>query len=350
MALASCMPTIGSVTAGWASLTEAGLFIGVASSMNQLAPVFTMPLSGALCVSPLGWPSVYYVHSAVTLVLFLLWAGVYHDKPSNSQLVGGTELKHISEGKAVMLSSRTPLSTANRAGSKSGVPYSRILRTKSIWVIWLSALANIASMYLIILFAPTYINKVLRFSIGQTGLLAAIPTLIQFFVKLFAGHCSDRITCLGDTAKVKICNTIALSGMGSFFVALALIPPSNQRLSLVMLIFSATILGFNVSGFFKSAVLVARHFCPFVMGIIQLIGGLNLLIVPLVVEALTPENSVEQWRLLFFVHAGMLAFASVLFCFFGSGQPAIWAQNQTVQGDHEQDGVMKLPPPFGDEE
>lgn len=72
------------------------------------------------------------------------------------------------------------------------------------------------------------------------------------------------------------------------------------------------------------------------------------LIVPLFVEALTPDNSVEQWRLLFLIHAGMLASASIVFCFFGSGQPASWTRNQIPQGAHDRDDVMKLSPSVGD--
>jgi hypothetical protein len=40
-----------------------------------------MPMAGAMCVSRLGWPAVYYVQGIVTLLAFSLFYLVYRDSP-----------------------------------------------------------------------------------------------------------------------------------------------------------------------------------------------------------------------------------------------------------------------------
>lgn len=215
------MPVIGSVTSAWAALDENGLFMGIATSFIQLAPVFTMPLSGALCVSDVGWPGVYYVHAAVSLCLLALWTIFYTDSPAESRWIGDSELRHVNEGKICRVRAdktdgagdRTVAVAAVAAAdakadepvfSVSSIPYGAILRTPAVWAVWIATLANFLGVYLVILFSPTFINKKLHYPIADTGVLAAIPTFIQFAVKVTVGPASDKIKCLSDTVKVGI--------------------------------------------------------------------------------------------------------------------------------------------------
>uniref|UniRef100_A0A914WPG8 Major facilitator superfamily (MFS) profile domain-containing protein n=1 Tax=Plectus sambesii TaxID=2011161 RepID=A0A914WPG8_9BILA len=316
---AACMPVIGCMTSDWATLLEHGAFMGIATGYTQLASVFTMPVSGELCVSSLGWPAVYYLHAIITFVLFVMWTYLYHEKPRNSPWVGEKELRRVTEGKPLKLS------TSERAKIIPFVPYGKIIRTRAVWAIIMATIANFSGMHLILLWGPTYLSQTLLFSVKQTGLYAAIPTLLQFFVKLIVGFASDKIRFLSDTVKVKLFNSIAMIGMGVFFVLLAIVPVSEQIVCLLLFIGSATILGFNAGGFFKSVTLVARHYNHVVMGIITLITCLNQLIMPLLVQALTPNNSEGEWRLVYLIHAAIMGVGGVFFFVFGSGDPAEWA-------------------------
>ena len=81
---------MGSITSHWSTLKQNGIFIAILSSFLQvqyschfspmftifalqIAPIFTMPVSGELCTSSLGWPSVYYLHGLVSLLLFTMF-------------------------------------------------------------------------------------------------------------------------------------------------------------------------------------------------------------------------------------------------------------------------------------
>uniref|UniRef100_A0A914V1G2 Major facilitator superfamily (MFS) profile domain-containing protein n=1 Tax=Plectus sambesii TaxID=2011161 RepID=A0A914V1G2_9BILA len=336
VALAACMPVIGCLTSAWASLDENGLFMGIATSFIQLAPVFTMPLSGALCVSDIGWPGVFYVHAAVSLCLFGLWAIFYTDSPADSRWIGDKELRRINEGKVCLLLKKV----SDTAGEQSiviaaidakadkpvsTVPYGAIVRTPAVWAVWVATLANFLGVYLVILFSATFLNKKLQYSVADTGVLAAIPTFIQFAVKVTVGPASDKIKCLSDTAKVKLGNSVAFLCMGAALIALYYIPFGNREQSLVMLITAASICGFNVAGFFKSATLVSRHHSHFVMSVSQMLMCVCMLVVPLIVQFMAPNNSDEEWHNVFVIHGGFLVIGNVFFCIFGSGEPAAWA-------------------------
>ncbi|VDO53103.1 unnamed protein product [Onchocerca flexuosa] len=64
-----------------------------------LGPVITMPMSGFLCSTSLGWPSVFYVHATITLIFLILWWILYRDQPDDVPWVSAYELSLINDGK-----------------------------------------------------------------------------------------------------------------------------------------------------------------------------------------------------------------------------------------------------------
>uniref|UniRef100_A0A914S2A5 Major facilitator superfamily (MFS) profile domain-containing protein n=1 Tax=Parascaris equorum TaxID=6256 RepID=A0A914S2A5_PAREQ len=79
--MAAAYPVVGSITSQWSSLKHSGMFISLISCHLQLGPMFTMPVSGALCVSSLGWPAAYYLHGILTLVSFMGFYLFFRDSP-----------------------------------------------------------------------------------------------------------------------------------------------------------------------------------------------------------------------------------------------------------------------------
>ncbi|KAK6057927.1 hypothetical protein COOONC_04515 [Cooperia oncophora] len=51
-------PVTGLIASQWSTTKSAGTFIAVLSCHVQFCSIFTMPVSGALCETSLGWPSV----------------------------------------------------------------------------------------------------------------------------------------------------------------------------------------------------------------------------------------------------------------------------------------------------
>jgi nitrate/nitrite transporter NarK len=201
------------------------------------------------------------------------------------------------------------------------------LKTPAVWAIWISAVGNFFGTQLVLQFTPTYLNKVLGIPVESTGFASALPSFIMFFIKLSAGLLSDKLTCIPETLKVRVYNTLALGGQGFFFIALAYVPPSESSMALITLVCATSILGFNSGGFFKCTTLLARHHSHFVMGHISLINCACMLFVPILVDFLAPEDLPHEWRKVFLVHAAILIGSNVVFCLLASGKPAPWALN-----------------------
>uniref|UniRef100_A0A183DCA1 L-lactate permease n=1 Tax=Gongylonema pulchrum TaxID=637853 RepID=A0A183DCA1_9BILA len=130
------------------------------------------------------------------------------------------------------------------------VPYVPILTTTAVWAIWFCAIANFYYENLLFFFAPTYLHAVLGFHVHDTGFTAALPPLSHFAIKIACGIASDKIRSIGDTAKVKIFNTVAYFGCAVCLFILAFFGDGRKMLCLVLLSLSAGFLGFTPGGFY----------------------------------------------------------------------------------------------------
>lgn len=97
-------------------------------------------------------------------------------------MVGSIESGKIAIGK-----------TANLKAASKNVPYGAILKTLSVWAIWIAAIGNFYCVNLVFLYQPVYLKKILGFDVEGTGVAAAVPPLLQFTLKLLSGFISDKV-------------------------------------------------------------------------------------------------------------------------------------------------------------
>ncbi|KAF7637811.1 hypothetical protein Mgra_00002785 [Meloidogyne graminicola] len=333
---AVCFPVIGSVTSEWAKLVENGLFNGMLTSFIQLSPVIAMPLSGILCsIKIFGWQFAFYAHALITLILICIWWIIYRDKAVEHKLVNEKELKLINEGKLKIIDGHYK--------HNFKLPFKSICTDKAVIAICVASIGNMFSIQMMIMSSPIYIREVLHYATLNTGFAAAIPTLLQLFIKIFAGILSDKIL-INETLKIRIFNSIAFCGMAFFLIILSFVQHLSSEFVLIFIIISVGILGFNTGGFFKSATLVGRQYAYIICAKIQIIMCISMLLVPSIVYYLTPNSSSpNEWSKVFIGHAILLFFCNGIFVKFSSGNAAIFTNilnNNSIIIQKESDQTM----------
>uniref|UniRef100_A0AC34F0A9 Major facilitator superfamily (MFS) profile domain-containing protein n=1 Tax=Panagrolaimus sp. ES5 TaxID=591445 RepID=A0AC34F0A9_9BILA len=317
IAFAGDMATFGSFINTWTYYKQVALFTATLCVYVQIAPVFTNPISGLLCSSSFGWPAVYYVHAAVSTVLFLTFLAFYRNFPEQHPLVTDVENEKIQRGQEKEL-----------AETQKHIPYMAILKSPQVWAVFIGAIGNFAGINFVYQFSPTYLNKVQGYEILETGFVAALPPLLEAICKEMAGVINDKITFINETVKTKVFNTISFVSFSAFIIALAYIPPGNGSMALIILTAGTCFLGFNIGGFYKSGSLISGPYAPVVMGQVSNAITIMILTVPLYVNPITIDNTPEQWRLAFFVTAAIMIACNIFYCIFASGEPCYWAKQE----------------------
>uniref|UniRef100_A0A914EE34 Major facilitator superfamily (MFS) profile domain-containing protein n=1 Tax=Acrobeloides nanus TaxID=290746 RepID=A0A914EE34_9BILA len=317
IAFAANFPVIGAFTSKWTYYKQNGLFVSVLVAYVQLSPAISMSASGSICSSFLGWPGVFYFHGIFSTIIFTTFFLFYRNSPGKHPYVGPIELRKIAVGK----------SECSKEELKF-IPYGQILKTASVWAVWIAAIGNFTAVNMMFLFTPNYLNKVLHFQIQHTGFSASLPPLLQFLIKLLAGFTSDKIRFLSETNKLRLYNSVAFVGSAGFLTLLAFFPTEYTTICLMLLGLSAGILGFTTGGFFKAGPLVSKHFSHFVTGNVSLGITFTMLLVPFMVTGLAPNNTAEEWRWVFIWTAAVLTLTNLLFVLMCSAEPAPWTTDE----------------------
>lgn len=94
------------------------------------------------------------------------------------------------------------------------IPYAEILKTPSVWAVWIAAIGNFFCVNMMFLYSPVilvvislhrtnvqiqmtklqlYLHGVLHYAVRHTGFSASLAPLAQFSIKLLAGFTSDKV-------------------------------------------------------------------------------------------------------------------------------------------------------------
>jgi len=87
--------------------------------------------------------------------------------------------------------------------------------------------------------------------------------------QIFAGLSSDKFTCISETNKLRVYNSLALGVSALFLIVLAFVPYNSGWPGMIALIAATAAFGFNGGGFNKCSTLVARQYSEFVLGVVQ---------------------------------------------------------------------------------
>ncbi|KAF8360269.1 hypothetical protein PRIPAC_87192 [Pristionchus pacificus] len=321
VSFAANFPVIGAFCAKWAYFKQVGLLVSVLVAYVQLSPTITMSVSGPLCQSSFGWPSVFYSHAVATFLIFVFYAIFYRNSPQKHPFVGSVEKAKIAIGKATVADKK----------SRIPVPYLAILRTPAVYAVWIASIANFGAVNLMLAFTPIYFSRVLGISITSTGFSAALPPLSQFVVKVVAGWISDRVKFCSETNKLRLFNSIAMIPCGGFFVVLGFLGTDHPKLNMLAMGAAAGFLGAATGGFFKAGPMISKQYSHVVTGAFSLMLTLMMLLIPIIVNAvLDGEMGIERWQRVFLGTAALMWINNAIFCIFVRAEPCKWTETTGV--------------------
>uniref|UniRef100_A0A1I7XQE1 MFS domain-containing protein n=1 Tax=Heterorhabditis bacteriophora TaxID=37862 RepID=A0A1I7XQE1_HETBA len=94
---------------------------------------------------------------------------------------------------------------------------------------------------------------------------------------------------------------------------------------------AAGVLGATTGGFFKAGPVISKQYSHFVTGNISLGITITMLVVPFIVNSLTPNNTQEEWRWVFIFTAAILTVTNLIFLMFVKGEPCEWTKDEYLK-------------------
>ncbi|XP_028844899.1 sialin [Denticeps clupeoides] len=308
-------PAMHAMWASWAPPLERSRLLTISYTGAQLGTVVALPLSSQICFY-LDWTYVFYVFGAVGLLWFVLWALLVSSTPETHPRISEKEKLYIITSLKNELSSTT-----------DQVPWMSILTSVPLWAIVVAHFSYNWAFYTLLTLLPTYMNDILGFSIKQNGMVSALPYLGCWLVALFGGQLADYLRETLQIRTVIVRKALTLVGMigPAIFLIAAGYTECNYILAVVFLTISSSLGGLSASGFNINHLDIAPPYAGVLLGITNSFATIPGMVGPVIGRALTRNNTIGEWRTVFYISAAINIFGAAFYTVFGKGTVQQWA-------------------------
>tara|TARA_R110000850_G_scaffold16672_1_gene51625 strand:+ start:707 stop:1969 length:1263 start_codon:yes stop_codon:yes gene_type:complete len=304
MGEAVTFPAIFAQYARWIPLKERARSVAFSNGGIPLGTVFAL-LVTPIIVASLGWEWVFYLFGAAGFLWCIAWQFLIAASPRQQAGMSAEELAVIEAG-------------AIRDGRTPPTPWRALLTSMPVWAIIVAHFCNNWSLYVLLAWLPTFVNKGLGVDYGSVGLFAMMPHIAAFIFLNVAGNMADRLVKGGMTV-TRVRKLMMAIGFGGISTSLALVGLVDDAVTAIAIMTAGSALGaFAVPGFFINHMDIAPQHSGTLMGITNTAGTIPGIIGVSVSGWILQTTG--SWAILFSVAAGVTVFGLIFYLLFGSGE------------------------------
>ncbi|TNN11525.1 Sialin [Schistosoma japonicum] len=218
------MPNTGCLIGNWSPPSEKSRFTAFVFSGIIFGAVIGQSLAGLISqprssysiesTEPIyisHWPLVHYIYGVIAVLFSGLWTVLVFSYPNQHPWISESEKQYLLSSSingyskrdnksgttinGIMTStdsqSLDDISAESRILHRKPVPWRKIFQSLPVWSILICHVCFNWSFYTLVTSMPTYLFRVLGFSISENGLLSSIPYIAQSIVSLLIAYLSD---------------------------------------------------------------------------------------------------------------------------------------------------------------
>ena len=297
-------PSFYSLYAKWIPLSERARAVGLTNSAIPVGTAFAL-IATPIIVQRWGWEWAFYGFGALGFAWFIFWQRMVTSTPQQHPLISTAEVEHIESG--IIASSGAP------------VPHwSAFLRHPAVWAIAVAHFCNNWSLYVLLSWMPTFVNKGLGVDFASVGWVTMIPHAVSFVCLNLAGAAADRMLNSG-MAVIRVRKIMMTCGFGGIACALSVVGYLESVWMAIGVMAAGSALGACATGGFAvNHMDIAPRHAGTLMGITNTAGTLPG-IIGVYISGLILETT-GSWTLVFQTAAGVTLFGLVFFLVFARGE------------------------------
>ncbi|CAC5356926.1 SLC17A5 [Mytilus coruscus] len=315
-------PAMQSMWGRWAPPLERSKLVTVSYLGTMFGNVGTFASSGYLCEYGFdnGWGSIFYITGGLACIWVVAWFVLVRDTPSDHPWISEAERDYINNSIEYDNTKRS-----------STVPWIEIAKSPAVIACITAHVCNNWINYTLLTSLPAFMKAVLKFNIKSNGVLSALPYVCQAVSGLGVGLFADLMRSkqlLSTTGTRRLWCSIAFLGSGAFLVATGFASCDQRNMAVAFLSLAVMFTGFNRAGYVVNHVDFGPKYAGVLFGITNTFATVPGMVAPIVAGALTPNDTQEEWRNVFYVCAAFCVVGMVVFGFFSSGEIQEWAKDR----------------------
>lgn len=315
-------PSTHTLVAKWAPFSERGILGTISYSGSQFGTALMLIVSGELASSSMGWPCIFYFSGGAGLIWAVLWFFFASSSPSENRFISEEEKAYIE------WRPENAETNEHKSNQKLSTPWLSIFTSTPFLVLLLSHCANNWGFWTLLTEMPSYMKNVLELNIKANAVLSSLPYWGMFglcYVFIVISEVLNRNPCMSLAFSRKFFNSIGLwvpmvglIGMGYM---------NKDHVSWAVILLTLTV-GMNAAcylGFQMNHIDLSPNYAGTLMGITNCAANIMSIIAPLLVGFIvSDEKDPSQWRIIFFIAAGVYLVGNSLFLAFGKVESQPW--------------------------
>jgi len=299
-------PSIYALYSKWVPTAERSRSVAFSNSGIPIGQV------GALVVAPyialsLGWEWIFYIFGTVGVLWYVFWHRTVARDPARHPRVSQLETDEIAAD--------MPQPAAVDAKQTALLDF---FKSRSVWAIIVAHFCNNWSLYVLLSWLPTFVNKGLGVDFANSGWVSMVPHLVSFVFLNVAGNVADRMvkSGMGITRVRKTCQTIGFGGLAAALFVVGEV--DSAWLAITIMCVGNAVGAFVTGGFAVNHMDIAPNHAGKLMGITNTFGTIPG-IIGVTVSGFILEAT-NSWALVFQVAGAVTVFGMVFYLLFGSGE------------------------------
>jgi nitrate/nitrite transporter NarK len=261
-----------------------------------------------LLIARWGWRPSFVAFGALGIVWAIAWYVWYRDRPEEHPSVGREEIAWIRQGEE----------SAGDGHTGPGTPWRELLGSRNLYAICGMYFAFGYGLYFYFTWLPTYLIKVLGFSLFGGGLFAALPFLLAGMADVAGGWLTDRWS-RARGLRAGRCHL----GFAAFFTCALLVfastLPVPAALKAVLLAMALASADLALGACWAVPIDIAPDHAGVVTGCMNTLGNLGGLVGPLVLGLAVDRW--HSWTFPFYVTAAVYASGALAWLAIDPTQP-----------------------------
>lgn len=318
-------PAMMAIWARWAPPLERSRLMTFSGSGGNFGAFVALPLTGFICET-LGWPTVFYLCGGGGCLWAVFWFALVADDPRTHKRISIEEREYI-------------INSIGAQGTGHGwtVPLLSMVKSIPLWAIIITQMCSNWSYYTLLTSLPIYMDNILHFDLQSNGFLSALPYLGAWLISSLSGVVADNLiekNVFSVTATRKIFTAVGLVLPAVFLVCVCYVGCSHV-LTVLFLTLSTSTGGITAAGVYMNQIDIAPRYAGFLLGITNTFGTIPGVVAPIVTGYFTEDHSLDGWRNVFWLAAGIQVGGAIVFMIFGSGKMQKWAMTDEDRAEVE---------------
>jgi ACS family glucarate transporter-like MFS transporter len=292
---AGAFPNIARSFSRWFPVRERGRANGVMFLGSRLGGMLSAPVA-LLLITRWGWRASFVVFGAIGIAWAIAWRLWYRDYPEDHPAMTPEELAWIRQD---------AVPPPAHAG---GTPWRALLGSRNLYAVCAMYFGFGYGLYFYFTWLPTYLIRVLGFSVFAGGLFSALPFLLAGVADVAGGWLTDRLTETRGlrAGRCYLGFTAFLTCAALVFASTLPVPAVAKALLLAMALASADL---ALGACWATPIDIAPEYAGVMTGFMNTVGNFGGMVAPLVVAFAAQRWG--SWSFAFYVTALVYACGAI---------------------------------------